>query len=101
MLANMQKYVFISRNSHCKLADGWAYFAIDGKAVWAISLCGNDEYRPFCCFFTIVYCILDCKLVFDRFCLIYGIAENPRLGGQSVILGPAVEGLITCFHIST
>ena len=29
------------------------------------------------CFFTILYHLLDCKMVSDRFWMIYGIAENP------------------------
>ena len=35
-------------------------------------------------FFTILYYLHDCKMVYDRFWMIYGIAENPRPTGKCV-----------------
>ena len=45
----------------------------------------NGEYRSFILFFfTILYHLLDCKIVSDQFWVIYGIAENPQPTGSEI-----------------
>ena len=48
-----------------------------------------------CLFFTILYHLLDCKMVSDRFWMIYGVAENPRPTGKCVKYTPAALGLMS------
>ena len=44
-------------------------------------------------FFTILYHLLDRKMVSDRFWMIYGIDENPRPTGKRVKYTPGAWGL--------
>ena len=58
--------LFISRKSRQRLADGWTDFCYGRTAVSDISLHQNGEYRSFILFFfTILYHLLDCKMVPD------------------------------------
>ena len=53
------------------------------------------------CFFTILYHLLDCKMVSDRFWMIYGIAENPRPTGKCVKYTPTAWGLRASWECHT
>ena len=69
----------------------------DKRSVLTISMrrdVRNGECRSFILFFfTILYHLLDCKMVSKRFRIIYGIAENPRPTGKCVKYTLAAWGL--------
>ena len=96
MLASMQEtylYHETTFRPKWKSADGWVDFRYGRTAVSSLR---NGEYRSFILFFfTILYHLLDCKMVSDRFWMIYDIAENPRPTDKCVKYTPAALGLRT------